>query len=274
MTRSQKTNDFLDWLEATTKRVEEAEAALANPDSPEAKAIKPRAGRRMVERLWKRLDKIRQHGEPTPHHTAPTREREAASGERMAQTVVYDGAGQAMAISHRVVWPVQRLHNLHITNARQYHAAARFRVADDRRDGPAGVASYGDGGRASDPSRRMPITPDQEVALKEFMFVWKRLEDELRTLAWIMILQRPLPGAVEPLSVVEVGKRFGNTENEASARWFAQGMLKLLLVRMSSIYAIYDNHRAKEQEQAEALAAEQVKLHRQRVPLTRIKETA
>lgn len=274
MTRSAETNEFLDWLEATTKRIEATEKALADPNSPEAKGLKPRVGRRMIEKLWKRLDAIRQHGEPPRHHTAPTRERETASGEKLAQTVHYDGAGQATAISHRIVWPVQRLHNLHITNARQFHAAARFRMADDRREGTAVIASYGDSGRAADPSRRMPITPEQELALREFKFVWKRLEDELRTLTWVLILQRPLPGDVEPLSVVEIGKRIGNTNNEAAARWFALGMLKFLCIRLSSIYAIYDNERAREQQQAEARAAEQIRLHKQRVPLTRLKETA
>jgi len=51
-------------------------------------------------------------------------------------------------------------------------------------------------------------------------------------------------------------------------------MMKILLVRLSSIYAIHDNQRAKEQEQATARAAAQLKVHQQRVPLTRLKETA
>lgn len=272
MTRSADTNEFLDWLEATTQRIEATEKALADPKSPEAKGLKPRAGRRMIEKLWKRLDAIRQHGEPPRHHTAPTREREAAAGEPFDKTVVYDGAGQATSISHRLVWPVQRMHSLHITDARQYHAAARLRACYEARKKYAATASYGDAGRASDPSRKLPITPDQELAEREFRFIWKRMENELKTLVWVLIFQEPLQGVM--ISTVEVGKRFGNTNNEAAARWFAYGLLKLLLIRLSSIYAIYDNERAKEQEQAQARAAEQLKLHQQRVPLTRIKETA
>jgi hypothetical protein len=265
--------EFLDWLEATTKRIEATAERLKDPSTAEAKQLGVRAGRRMVDKLWKKLDALRQHGEPPRHYSAPTREREHAAGEGPSKELVYEG-GQAAAVSHRFVWPVQRLHSLHITNARQYHAAARFRAADDRRGGNAGTASYGDGGRAADPTRKLPITPEQEIAAAEFRFVWTRLEDELKALAWILILQRPLPGDVEPLSIVEVGKRYGSTNNEAHARWFAHGMLKVLCIRLSTIYAIHDNHRAKEQEQAAARAAAQLKVHQQRVPLTRLKETA
>lgn len=261
-------------LEAMGKWLEDFIVRAKDPSTPEGKQIGVRAGRRALERLYKRSREAVQIIEPEPHHTAPTRQRQEAAGEAISKTVVYDGAGQATAISHRIVWPVKRMHELHITNARQYHAAARFLLADQHRGGTAGTASYGDSGRASDPSRKLPITPEQEKAEREFRFVWARLEDEFKALAWILILQRPLQGSVEPLTVVEVGKKFGNTTNEAHARWFAYGMMKILLVRLSSIYAIYDNHRAKEQEQAEARAAEQLKLHKQRVPLTRLKETA
>ena len=265
--------EFLDWLEATSKRLEVTSERLKDPATPEAKQLGVRAGRRMVDKLWKKLDAIRQFGEPPRHYSAPTREREHAAGEEPTKAVVYD-AGQASAVSHRFVWPVQRLHSLHITNARQYHAAARFRAADDRRGDRPSTASYGDGGGASDPSRRLPISPDEEIAGREFRFVWARLEDELKALAWILILQRPLPGEVEPLSIVEVGKRYGATANETHARWFAHGMLKVLCIRLSSIYAIHDNQRAKEQEQAQARAAAELRMHQQRVPLTRLKETA
>lgn len=265
---------FFGQLEAMGKWLEEVIVRAKDPSTPEAKQLGVRAGRRALEKVYKRSREIAQVFEPEPHYTAPTRQRAEAAGEALSQTVVYDGAGQATSISRRIVWPVQRMHSLHITNARQYHAAARFLLADQKRGGNAGTASYGDGGRASDPSRKLPIMPDQEIAEREFRFVWARLEDEFKALAWILILQRPLQGAVEPLSIVEVGKKFGATTNEAHARWFAYGMMKILLVRLSSIYAIYDNQRAKEQEQAAARAAEQLKLHQRRVPLTRLKETA
>lgn len=265
---------FFTQLENAARWIDDVIGRAKDPNTPEAKQLAVRAGRRALEKLHKKARELAQVIEPERHFTAPTRQREEAAGEALSKTVVYDGAGQATAISHRLVWPVQRMHSLHITNARQYHAAARFLLADQHRGGNAGTASYGDGGRASDPSRKLPITPDQERAEREFRFVWARLEDEFKALAWILILQRPLQGAVEPMTIVEVGKKFGNTTNEAHARWFAYGMMKILLVRLSSIYAIYDNHRAKEQEQAEARAAEQLKLHQRRVPLTRLKETA
>jgi len=270
----EKRASFLSELEEAAKWAEEVIGRVKDPSTPEAKQLAVRAGRRALERVQRMYRNLQNAIEPERHVTAPTRQREEAAGEALSKTVVYDGAGQATAISHRLVWPVQRMHSLHITNARQYHAAARFLLADQRRGGNAGTASYGDGGRASDPSRKLPITPDQELAEREFRFVWARLEDEFKALAWILILQRPLQGSVEALTVVEVGKKFGNTTNEAHARWFAYGMMKILLVRLSSIYAIHDNQRAKEQEQATARAAAQLKVHQQRVPLTRLKETA
>jgi len=250
-------------LEAVLKRVKE-------PGTPEQRELATRDGRRLLKSLSKRVRALSEAGEPEPWSTHPTRERVAAAGQAPEKTIVLGADGKPEAISHRWHWPVQALHNRHITDARQYMAAARLRRAFKDAGGSKGVMNYGDSGRATNPAERTPITPEQERALKEFFSVWKYLERELQAMVWVLILEQPLPGDTHPLSVVEFGKRVGRSNTEEHARWFAFGALKIACIRLSSIYHRADIARGRELEEADARAEEQRKLHRLRVPNSRL----
>jgi len=144
---------------------------------------------------------------------------------------------------------MQRRHPLTV---HQVHARARLRRAfEDSRFQPA-TPSYGE----LAPRRRGLVTPRNEMRLarqsernhergtdlkarlagEEFSFVAARLEEELKAIAWVLILEEKLTGEDVALSAVEFGKRLGGMRSEDHARWYALGALKVVAARLTSIY--------------------------------------
>lgn len=236
------------------------------PETPQARELAVREGQRAVGHLAAKVRKLAEVGEPEPWITAPTRERSAKAGGPPAREVVSDAEGKPAGVNFRWHWPVEAAHRRHITTARQYMGAARVRRAFFDAGGRPSVALWGDEGRASDPARRTPMTPRQQKAHREFFEVWRRLEPELQAVVWVLVLEQPLPGDAEALTVADFGRRISRSSTEEHARWFAWGALKMTLVRLSTIYAILDKGAQKAAADAEIRAEAERQLHRQRVP--------
>jgi hypothetical protein len=235
---------FKERREFERQRIAKVGAALekliadAKPGSPLHRELSVRTGRRLVDSVFRRAKKLTQVTEPEPWMSAPTRERVDQAGEEPLKRVVWATEGEAQGLIHRWGSPVQRAHARQVLAPEEYLAAARFRRAflDSSRDAP--TTGYGE--ESDKPNWRNPLTRREAEASWEFQWVWERLEPRMRSEAWILILEKPLAGQTQPLSVVEFGKQVGKTECEKHARGFTYGSLFTLLIRLAGLYRLFD----------------------------------
>jgi len=95
---------------------------------------------------------------------------------------------------------------------------------------------------------RRPLTAEQIRAQIEFKFVWKRCEDEEKTIAWALILRQPLLNDDKPLSPTVLGRRFSTINDDRFNRGYAFGMLRNTLVRLASAYELLDAYKAQQRK--------------------------
>jgi hypothetical protein len=219
---------------------QEIEKAIkdAKPGSPLHRELSVRSGRRLAESVLKRAKALSQVTEPQPWMTAPTRERVDQAGEAPLKKVTYASAGDAQGVSHKWGWAVDRAHSRHVLTDAEYMAARRFRRAFLEMARAPAQMSYGEDKQG--PSWRTPVTKREAQAGREFQWIWERLEPKMRSEAWALILQQPLAGESEPLSVIEFGKLVGKTNCEKHARGFAYGVVLTLLIRLAGLYRLFD----------------------------------
>lgn len=198
------------------------------------------------EQSWQRkLEKalaIRQLREPDFEPifpTAPTRERVARAGEDPITRDVVAAAGPVTALqSHQFPWPVNKI--TRVLTAEEYAAAVRFREAYENRAARPNVGDYGTSSGRSDPARRLPVTPVQERAGREWNALKLHMPPAVFAIARELILEEPLPGHARPRSLVEFGKAYGNTTDARRAIGIAEGALKTVCGALAAIAREYD----------------------------------
>lgn len=218
-----------------------------NPDSPAHAELSVRTSYRHMQFIARQAKHLQQIREPEPHATHPTRERANQTADRPHTNVVYKD-GQPDAVIHRWLWPVEQARRRWLLSADQVSAAARFRRAFLDSQRMPSPTLYSDA-PPSNPTNRNGLTPANmlrqaralALAGGEAGFVWKRLEDELRAIAWALILEEPFPGKSSPMGLVEMGRGLARIETDRDARWFVYGSLRITCERLVSIYRIFDS---------------------------------
>lgn len=133
--------------------------------------------------------------EPTPervaHAVRPPREIEIRPDQPKA---------------YKFEWALEGLRDK--LTGRQYEAAMRLRDAWEAVQPKSRVADPTAVGGSSDPSKRLAITEQQEIAGRQLGAVRKRIERRFRSCLWNFALEVPKLGAERCLTVAEWGARF------------------------------------------------------------------
>jgi hypothetical protein len=245
-----------DTLLATARQLEATLARAQIPGTPEHAELSVRKGMRLAETIARRALALRSVRDPEPWITAPTKER-AAKGDVVREFVT--AGDDVVGVRHRVRWPVDQLQQRALLEVPQAMAGARFRRAwEDSRNAP-GIGGYSGVFTVADPRGRLPTTKgevarqrgreDDEkgghapMAGHEAAFVWERLTPLMRSTAWVLILEEPLPNEGHALTPVEYGRRQTNMRSEEFNRAYALALLKGTLDWMDHVYRRWDHNR-------------------------------
>ncbi len=236
-------------LEAIGRDLQAIVEDAKTPGTAAHAELSVRASSRLAEFIGRRAVDLKHIRAGEPHHTHPTRERADKTEDKVRVETVYAN-GRPDAVLHRWLWPVEQAWRRHVLTSDQAQAAQRFRRAFNDSQRMPSPTIYSDEPRGkSDPTNRNGLTPQNMVrqaralalAGGEAGFIWKRLEDELRAVAWALILEEPFPGNASPMSVIGLGRAIANIDTDRDARWFMFGELRLVCERLVSIYRIFDS---------------------------------
>jgi hypothetical protein len=170
----------------------------------------------------------------------PTPERRRHATEEAYVIEVVPAAGPVRAtVAHQFKWAVDEIADL--LSAQEYEAAESFHWAYFSRLSHAKIGGYGDGGSASDPARRLPLTPEQQHAGREWAMWSKRIPPALRPILFNFVLGIPPRGADKPLSRAEFGKVYGRCKGDHQARGVADGALKAACGLLAGVWAEYED---------------------------------
>lgn len=254
--------DRREKLVTMAREVERYLQEAKDKNSPLAKELAVRAGKRTVDDLFRKVRALATVADPPRYHTQPTQERENHAGEAAKATVIYHD-NKAQSVNHRWLWPVEQARRLGFLSPSMIMAAVRFRDAfndQQRMPGP----TYSDEPRVhSDPTKRNGLTAanlyrqSQQLALAggECGWVWKRLEPEFQAVVWGLILEEPFPNGGAPLSVVMFGQEISGSRTEAHGRWFAYGLLRSTTTRLATLFNAFDIDQKKLNQQIEPARA-------------------
>jgi len=227
-------------LEAAGRELDQILSAARDPKSAARAELSVRAGWRLVDKIARSADElatIRPGERPAPSQLMRQADEEPSQSVSLAP-----------ALGHKFEWPIRSLHAKHLCKPDEFMAAAHFRNAYYTMTARPATNRYADERVTFTQRKPDQVNADQLRAQAEFSFIWRRLEDELKTLAWVLILQQPLPNDDEPLSPTELGKRMGKLSGDREARWYAFGMMRITLVRVASVYRILDAHKREQRK--------------------------
>ena len=252
------------------KQLEVLVSRAKESGSAEQRELTVRVGKRALEAIERQLKQLKEVGSPAPWPTAPTPERTAQAGEQPVRQITMN-EGQPEGILHRWLWPVETLHRKWLATPEELIAGQRLNQAFARLGKNPGTMDYDGAMRAVDPARRLPMTREQQGAWAEFEFVMRRLTDKERRLAWVLVIQEPLPGEAEALKPQVFVQRFWHVAGNSDARHIGYGMLMCLIDRLHQIYKRFDFEQADAKAEARETMKREHAQHVARVPNTRVK---
>src|SRR5262249_30286839 len=136
-------------------------------------------------------------------------------------------------------WAIDEVADL--LTAQEYEAAERFHWAYTTRLSHGKIGNYGDGGNASDPARRLALTPDQQKAGREWAMWSRRTPPGLRPILNNFVLGLAPRNAEKPLSRAEFGKLYGQCKGDHQARGVADGAIKAACATLAATWAEYED---------------------------------